>query len=316
MGSIEKFTTRGVAPAQRLDYWNRLCCESLARTRVDSASESFRAEMWRWSIGELLMLRPRSEASHVTRSGHSGPDGQANIVLHFQHHGRSRHRQGRQEADLVQGSFILSAGDEDYAFELGTEHELLVVEMPRARLLERMPGLEDHMCRTIQASGASGRVFHDFLLSLWRQGDQSQADPQWQHGISNVFYDLVALAVMGQSQGASEHPDRQGHQAMAARLIDLIEMRLSDPDLGTGMLAAEAGVSARTVQNAFAAMATTPSGFILQRRLQRAGDMLRADRERSITSIAYDLGFNESAYFTRCFRQHFGTTPSQWRNNH
>jgi hypothetical protein len=172
MGSIEKFTTRGVTPAQRLDYWNRLCCESLARTRVDTRSRSFRAEMWRWSLGELTMLRPRSEASHVSRSGHPGPDGQANIVLHFQHHGHSRHRQGLCEADLTQGSFILSAGEEDYAFDRGTEHELLVVEMPRARLEEKLPSLEDHMCRSIWGGGPSGRIFHDFLLSLWRQGDQ------------------------------------------------------------------------------------------------------------------------------------------------
>ena len=34
---------------------------------------------------------------------------------------------------------------------------------------------------------------------------------------------------------------------------------------------------------------------------------------RSITDIAFDLGFNDSAYFTRCFRQQFGAPPSAWR---
>lgn len=316
MGSMEKFTTRGVSPTRRLDYWNRLCGETLARTCVDSPSRSFRAEMWRWSLGELTMLRPRSEASHVRRSGHTAPDGRAKIVLHFQHHGHSRHRQGQRDVELSPGSFILSAGEEDYAFHLGTEHELLVVELPRAKLEERLPSLDDYLCRCIWGGGASGRIFHDFLLSLWRQGDQSAADPHWQAGISNVFYDMVALAVTGQEPLAAAGRDRQGSQAITSRLLELIDIRLFDAGLSTAMLAAETGVSPRTVQNVFAAMATTPSGFILERRLKRAGDMLRAERERSITSVAFDLGFNDSAYFTRCFRQHFGTTPSQWRNSH
>ena len=33
----------------------------------------------------------------------------------------------------------------------------------------------------------------------------------------------------------------------------------------------------------------------------------------SITALAFDLGFNDSAYFSRCFRQRFGTTPSGYR---
>jgi AraC-like DNA-binding protein len=36
----------------------------------------------------------------------------------------------------------------------------------------------------------------------------------------------------------------------------------------------------------------------------------------SITDVAFELGFSESGYFTRCFRQRFGTTPSRWRVQH
>jgi AraC-like DNA-binding protein len=36
----------------------------------------------------------------------------------------------------------------------------------------------------------------------------------------------------------------------------------------------------------------------------------------SITAIAFELGFSESGYLARCFRQHFGATPTQWRAGH
>jgi AraC-like DNA-binding protein len=33
----------------------------------------------------------------------------------------------------------------------------------------------------------------------------------------------------------------------------------------------------------------------------------------SITEVAFELGFNDSAYFARCFRQQFGVPPRDWR---
>jgi AraC-like DNA-binding protein len=62
-------------------------------------------------------------------------------------------------------------------------------------------------------------------------------------------------------------------------------------------------------------MGTTPGGYVLERRLTRAAEMLATGTATSITAIAFDLGFNDSAYFTRCFRQRFGTTPSAWRGD-
>jgi AraC-like DNA-binding protein len=34
----------------------------------------------------------------------------------------------------------------------------------------------------------------------------------------------------------------------------------------------------------------------------------------TITDVAFDVGFSDSAFFTRCFRRHFGVSPSQWRS--
>ncbi|WP_230461412.1 helix-turn-helix domain-containing protein [Sphingobium sp. CAP-1] len=49
------------------------------------------------------------------------------------------------------------------------------------------------------------------------------------------------------------------------------------------------------------------------RRLERASAMLAAGDGRTITDIAFAVGFNDSAFFTRCFRRRYGASPSQWR---
>ncbi|MBO0951379.1 helix-turn-helix transcriptional regulator [Fibrella forsythiae] len=44
-------------------------------------------------------------------------------------------------------------------------------------------------------------------------------------------------------------------------------------------------------------------------RLQRAAELLR-QRSASVSEIAYDVGFESLSYFTKAFRDQFGTLPS------
>ena len=37
----------------------------------------------------------------------------------------------------------------------------------------------------------------------------------------------------------------------------------------------------------------------------------RLTHNMNISEIAYEVGFNDPKYFTRCFTKHFGTTPSR-----
>ncbi|SMF17622.1 AraC-binding-like domain-containing protein [Xaviernesmea oryzae] len=312
MGVIERFSTAAVKPAGRLDFWNQLCCETLTETYVDTDVDGFRAEMWRWSIGDLAMIRPRSDASVVRRSPFASKRGERSVVLHFQHNGRSRFSHQYRQAELGVGDFVLSDAEAGYKFDLSPDHELLVVEMPRAPLEERLSSLSDKLNCRLPGTSPGGRLFREFLLSLWRQGHQGDGDLDLQKGISSVFFDMLALAVHGATTPVRNEAE---HWPLRTHLLGLVELRLCEPDLRTTTLAEALGVSPRTIQNVFAAMGTTPSNYILERRLARAADLLRADRSMPVTSIAYELGFNDSAYFARCFRRRFGTSPSGWRGD-
>jgi len=311
MTAIEKFDTASVDPSRRLHFWNELVAEIFDGTYVNAADPAFSAEMWRWSVGDLAMIRPRSQASMVGRDPRR-TGGEERVVLHLQHRGASRHSQRGRQAELQAGDFSLVCANEPYTLDLRTGHELLVVEFPRAAIASRLPGIDDRLSRRISGRSPGGRIFHDFLLSLWQQGDQSRADPDWQQGVSNVFYDLMALAV----RGSDLAPEARAGGALGDRVLALIDARLGDPALRTATIADELGISARTVQNLFAAMGTTPSFHIQERRLARAAERLGAHPEIGITALAFDLGFNDSAYFTRCFRQKYGASPSAWRGHH
>lgn len=311
VNAIERFRTQDLPPRERLDYWNALCENTLSRTRVDSTAAGFRAEMLRWSLGDLTLLRPRSDASVVHRAP-AGDDGDETLVLHVQHHGRSQFCQAQRSTGLEVGDFVLASVHTGYRFTLSQGHELLVVEMPRKPLEERVDDLDRHLCANVPGGTFAVRLFHDFLLSLWRQGAMGPAEHGWTDGVSNVFYDLLGTAL--QNGSAAIAADGRLTSSLLKQAHAFIDNNLADTDLNTARIAQALGVSVRTVQTLFAKLTATPSGYILERRLLHAADRLRTDKSSSITEIAFDLGFNDSAYFSRCFRQRFGSSPRQWRS--
>ena len=57
----------------------------------------------------------------------------------------------------------------------------------------------------------------------------------------------------------------------------------------------------------------TTTQFIKDYRLNIAREMLsHNDGTRNITEVAYRVGFNDPKYFTRCFSQKYGVSPSSY----
>lgn len=311
MEAIQTFATSSLPQSQRLRYWNELAERIYSGTYVN-ADESFHGRMQTWNLGDLQMIRPMGGSSHVGRREQAHEND--NIILHLQSRGSCRHRQGSVECELHPGDFVLSCASKGYEMELAA-HELMVIEFPRAPVLERYASLDSVLTRKIHASGlATGRILIDYLHSIWRQGaaagQHAPSDEYWSNGVADVFYDLLAMALR----------ESTGHDAateigpsLQRRMLDHIAANLDDPGLRTATLASALGTSPRTVQSCFAALGTTPSAYILDARLQRAGDRMMADPAATITAIAFDVGFNDSAYFSRCFRRKFAMSPRQWR---
>lgn len=54
------------------------------------------------------------------------------------------------------------------------------------------------------------------------------------------------------------------------------------------------------------------SQFIRQIRLQKGLELIK-QRELSVSEIAYQVGFANNSYFTKCFREHYGYSPGEVR---
>lgn len=61
-------------------------------------------------------------------------------------------------------------------------------------------------------------------------------------------------------------------------------------------------------------MGRSPIAHLVHVRCQKAAELLTGTN-RTITDIAFDCGFSDSNYFTRCFRKTMQMPPNQLRNN-
>lgn len=60
---------------------------------------------------------------------------------------------------------------------------------------------------------------------------------------------------------------------------------------------------------------TTPKQYILGLRLEYARDLL-LETDVPVAQVAERCGFSDSFYFSRCFKNHFSTSPRQYRKEH
>ncbi len=80
-------------------------------------------------------------------------------------------------------------------------------------------------------------------------------------------------------------------------------------------LAEKSHLSKRHFQRIFRdCIGRSPIDHLMHIRIQRAAELLRSSEE-SITGIAFDCGFQDSNYFTRCFRKVMEQTPREYRRH-
>ncbi|MBI9057358.1 MAG: response regulator [Labilibaculum sp.] len=95
---------------------------------------------------------------------------------------------------------------------------------------------------------------------------------------------------------------------------EIVEQNLDNTEFDVQEFAREMGIGrTRLYSKIKGVTGQTPNEFILSTRLKKAADMLLTNEEEmNVSEIAYSVGFSTPRYFSRCFREHFGVSPSRY----
>ena len=117
----------------------------------------------------------------------------------------------------------------------------------------------------------------------------------------------------------SRHEDRHlkvvTDDPMMQRVMQFIEQNLSNSDAGVGDMAAAAATSRSGLQRKLKqTMGITPQDLLREARIKHACQLL-AETDKTIAEVAYACGFSDPKYFSRCFKQSIGQSPSEFKSD-
>ena len=103
--------------------------------------------------------------------------------------------------------------------------------------------------------------------------------------------------------------------AFISRFKKIVEERLSTSDLSVEDLAADMGLSrVQLYRKVKALTGSTPVDLLRKARLAQARKLLQ-ESTLSVSEVAYQVGFASPSYFTKCYKDEFGTVPGEARKS-
>lgn len=163
-------------------------------------------------------------------------------------------------------------------------------------------------------SGADGYLSKPFSTSVLKSrcasliANRKRIKDLWQSGPFPVVSDRKPKAM--ESLGTTDI-DSDFYR----RFLDILMKEIGNQDLNVDMIASKLGLERSQFYRKIKSLTNyAPVELIRRLRLHRGRELLLTT-DRTVAEIAYETGFSTPAYFTKCYRDAYGETPSQARAN-
>ena len=114
----------------------------------------------------------------------------------------------------------------------------------------------------------------------------------------------------------SELTEAPADQQFLNKVIALVEEKMSDPDFNVDSLIKELSCSRTFFYKKLKGISGySPNEFVRTIRMKKAAQMLRSG-DYTVAETSYEVGISDPNYFSKCFKTHFGETPSVYCKKH
>lgn len=98
------------------------------------------------------------------------------------------------------------------------------------------------------------------------------------------------------------------------RFLDIFKAEMGNSDLSVDAIASRMGLERSQFYRKIKALTNYAPVELMRRLRLQQGRTLLTTTDRTISEIAYETGFSTPAYFTKCYRDAYGETPTEARN--
>ena len=205
---------------------------------------------------------------------------------------------------------IDSAEPSEFTF-FGSYNRQLSVHFPRRELHSRFGNALRGGLFVPRTDHTALAIFAVLSKALEASNNAAQASY-----LGEAMYGLLGSMLYARSTPSLGIEADVGNARLLDRAISYIEAHHANGDFRIEKMAADLKVSSRQLQRAFATLDTTPTEYLLQRRLTHACQALKqkhvTGQKVLVSTIAFNAGFNDLSYFNRMFKTAFNCTPGQY----
>jgi AraC-like DNA-binding protein len=307
------FSTDQYDPAHRYSAWRDAICDVYVHVDVAATKpEEYRGFIREAKFGEVMMTdillseqRIRRNSQHISRLDKDC------YYLQLIHRGNLSVLQhgATHRSNAARGALFCAT--EQYELQCHGEVRAFYLEIPRDDFAQRFPRERVPVSASLNTTQGLGRIATEFCATLVTEGSKLKDDVR--AGLGSQLMDMLAFTLLS-SEGDMPAAESSVKKARLMSVQRWIEARICEPDLSLDRIAVENGMSLRYLHVLFESCEMSASEWIWNRRLQLAYDCLSRGDGRSITSVAYDHGFNSSAHFSTMFRRKYGISPRDVRH--
>jgi AraC-like DNA-binding protein len=311
---IQRFSTAAAPPLKRLSFWNDICMGAYGATVVDADPVGFQGLLTTLQADRLQIASVKSTPAICCNSIGSRRNAADETAFSLQlvHSGRCRIKHAGFQTFGMPGDMLLVDNNKSYDLAFNVPVQGLVLSPPWPRFSAYSEKFEALAGQSINVASGPGAVLSSFIRSAWDHLVDTN-DEEWPQSATDIVWDLLECVLQGERTLATvaARPDRVRRIASA-----LVNESFMDSAFQSSGIAAALGVSARYLQMAFAEVGTTPSRFLLARRLDAvAARLTRLDAPVRITDVALECGFNDLSHFSRAFHRRFGISARDFRQS-
>jgi acetamidase/formamidase/AraC-like DNA-binding protein len=304
-----RFTTNAYPKEQRRDAW-RFALQRVS-LRLDEADEGLYGELIHFKSGvgiDFLRLTGTAQSWTIDFS-----DQQGNFWLSLLLDGTAQLLSGDERLDLSDGDIVCGRGDAIARHIFTGDNRSLLVRVPQTLLTSRLKAPLPERPRRIGTEAGAAHVFSGMLRSLADTIGEISTDQA--RPVELALPEFLLTSLLDNAPPKAFGGAAGMRAALLERIFQTIEIRLSDPDLNYQQVAAEHGISPRYLQKLFESIDDSFGHYVKVRRLERCRLDLRSPLhvQKSISDILFQWGFNDSASFSRAFRDQYGMSPREYR---
>lgn len=310
-----RMATGEVPESQRFEYWLDMICSIYVQLECDRPQEkNLFGEIEFSRIGSLDLTELRANVPRVRRTSlHASRSGEDYCLVQLQQVGRGVVCQDGRIAVVNPGDFVVYDCTRPYEllFE-DEEHHVLVLRLPRTHLEQHVTGLEELTATTVAGDGAAGHLLLSMVSTLRNESDRLH--PASAQGVSDAITQMIAAGLRSLPHANARRPSNLQSYHIA-RIKAFVKERLRDPNLSVASVAQAAKLSPDHLARLFRGEPLSLSRLIWQWRLEACRRDLADPRlaQRAVSDIAFSWGFNEAAHFSRSFKEQYGVSPREWR---